>query len=54
MIPLLDSKRWKHTHEYPTPAPRPGYSLLDNQKLFDTFGLKISNWQRVLGLALDS
>lgn len=42
------------TPEYPTPAPRPGYSLLDNQKLFDTFGLKISNWQRVLGLALDS
>jgi dTDP-4-dehydrorhamnose reductase len=42
------------TPEYPTPAPRPGYSLLDNQKLFDTFGLKISNWQQVLGLALDS
>ncbi|EFA71542.1 NAD(P)-dependent oxidoreductase [Cylindrospermopsis raciborskii CENA303] len=41
------------TPEYPTPAPRPGYSLLDNQKLFDTFGLKISNWQQVLGLALD-
>ncbi|MFM7558564.1 dTDP-4-dehydrorhamnose reductase [Cylindrospermopsis raciborskii] len=42
------------TPEYPTPAPRPSHSLLDNQKLLDTFGLKISNWQEVLDLALDS
>lgn len=42
------------TPEYPTPAARPGYSLLDNQKLFDTFGLKLSDWQQVLRLALDS
>lgn len=34
--------------EYPTPAPRPMYSVLSNQKLYDTFGLKLPDWQDAL------
>jgi dTDP-4-dehydrorhamnose reductase len=41
------------TPEYPTPASRPAFSLLDNQKLSDTFGLKIPEWDQVLKLVLD-
>jgi dTDP-4-dehydrorhamnose reductase len=42
------------TSEYLTPAIRPAFSLLDNQKLADTFGLKIPEWDQVLNLVLDS
>ena len=42
------------TPEYPTPASRPAFSLLDNQKLSDTFGLTIPDWDQVLKLVLDS
>lgn len=42
------------TPEYPTPASRPAFSLLDNQKLSDTFGLKMPEWDQVLKLVLDS
>ncbi|WP_353931211.1 dTDP-4-dehydrorhamnose reductase [Okeanomitos corallinicola TIOX110] len=42
------------TQEYPTPASRPAFSLLDNQKLSDTFGLKIPEWDQALKLVLDS
>jgi dTDP-4-dehydrorhamnose reductase len=44
--------------EYPTPAKRPQYSILSNQKLFDRFGVRLTSWQdaldevfRVLGSA---
>jgi dTDP-4-dehydrorhamnose reductase len=40
------------TPEYPTPASRPAFSLLDNQKLSDTFGLKMPDWDQVLKLVL--
>lgn len=31
--------------EYPTPAERPKWSVLDNSKLQNTFGLSIPSWQ---------
>ncbi|NES99776.1 MAG: dTDP-4-dehydrorhamnose reductase [Sphaerospermopsis sp. SIO1G1] len=42
------------TLEYPTPASRPAFSLLDNQKLSDTFGLTIPAWDQVFKLVMDS
>lgn len=42
------------TPEYPTPAIRPAFSLLDNQKLSHTFGLIMPDWNQVLKLVLDS
>jgi len=30
--------------DYPTPATRPAWSVLDNTKLYDTFGLMLPNW----------
>lgn len=31
--------------EYPTPAKRPNYSVLNNQKLLDVFGVNLPSWQ---------
>jgi len=36
------------TSEYPTPAQRPLYSLLDNQRLFETFGVCLPDWHESL------
>ena len=36
------------TAEYPTPAPRPAYSVLSNEKLKRAFGLVLSDWQEAL------
>ncbi len=33
-----------HTSEYPTPATRPHYSVLDKTKIKQTFGLDIPHW----------
>jgi dTDP-4-dehydrorhamnose reductase len=33
------------TDNYPTPARRPVYSVLDNSKLQQTFGLQLPNWR---------
>ncbi len=40
------------TADYPTPARRPQYSLLDNTKLQETFGLSLPHWQQSLQLAI--
>jgi dTDP-4-dehydrorhamnose reductase len=40
------------TADYPTPTRRPQYSLLDNTKLHNTFGLGLPNWQQSLQLAI--
>ncbi|BAY92956.1 MULTISPECIES: dTDP-4-dehydrorhamnose reductase [unclassified Tolypothrix] len=40
------------SQEYPTPATRPAYSLLDSQKLSDNFGLVLPDWQRSLELVM--
>jgi dTDP-4-dehydrorhamnose reductase len=36
------------TSQYPTPAKRPQYSVLDKTKIKETFGLQIPNWQDAL------
>jgi dTDP-4-dehydrorhamnose reductase len=38
--------------QYKTPARRPRNSVLSNEKLLSTFGLKLPNWQVLLRLAL--
>lgn len=36
------------TADYPTPAKRPAYSVLSNDKLFDTFGIRLPDWETAL------
>ncbi|MEN9680279.1 MAG: dTDP-4-dehydrorhamnose reductase [Pseudomonadota bacterium] len=42
------------TEEYPTPARRPAYSVLDNQRLLETFGLSLPAWEEGLALCLEA
>jgi dTDP-4-dehydrorhamnose reductase len=37
-----------HTLEYPTPAARPHYSVLDKTKIKQTYGLEIPHWEESL------
>lgn len=37
-----------HTSEYPTPATRPAYSVLDKTKIKETYGLDIPYWEESL------
>ncbi|MGO8837981.1 MAG: dTDP-4-dehydrorhamnose reductase [Limisphaerales bacterium] len=41
------------TAEYPMPAKRPAYSVLDCGKLQKTFGLRLPNWETSLRQVLD-
>jgi dTDP-4-dehydrorhamnose reductase len=41
------------TADYPTPAARPAYSVLDTRKLRETFGISLPAWQDGLGGVLD-
>ena len=34
-----------HTSEYPTPATRPHYSVLDKTKIKATYGIEINHWE---------
>ncbi len=36
------------TAEYPTAAKRPAYSVLSNNKLFNTFGIRLPAWENAL------
>jgi dTDP-4-dehydrorhamnose reductase len=36
------------TADYPTPAKRPAYSVLDNDKLARTFGIRLPDWRVAL------
>jgi dTDP-4-dehydrorhamnose reductase len=38
--------------DYPTPARRPAYSVLANDKLRSTFGLRLPDWREALTLSL--
>lgn len=37
-----------HTEEYPTPAVRPHYSILDKTKIKETYGIEIPYWEEAL------
>lgn len=37
---------------YPTPAKRPAFSVLNNDKLLDTFGLRLPDWREALTLCV--
>lgn len=41
------------TKEYPTPAPRPQFSVLDNEKLQRVFNVKLPQWRTSLAGMLD-
>ena len=45
LLPIL-------SEEYPTPAERPKFSVLDKSKIKKTFGLEIPNWRDSLKVAL--
>ncbi len=36
------------TAEYPTPAKRPGYSVMDTSKITTAYGVKMRSWQEAL------
>ncbi len=40
------------TGDYPTPAARPAYSVLDNARVRTTFGIHLPDWQQALDLAV--
>jgi dTDP-4-dehydrorhamnose reductase len=42
------------THDYPTPAVRPQYSLLSNRKLKQTFHYEMPHWQEALQECINS
>lgn len=42
------------TRDYPTPATRPAYSVLDNAKVRAAFGAYLPDWQEGLALALSN
>jgi dTDP-4-dehydrorhamnose reductase len=42
------------TDEFPTPAQRPLFSVLDCRKFTETFGISLPPWQAALRLALDA
>jgi dTDP-4-dehydrorhamnose reductase len=42
------------TKEYPTPAKRPTYSVLDKKKITSTFGIKINSWQESLSKCINN
>lgn len=39
------------THEYPTPAARAAYSVLDNSRLQQVFGIRLPHWEKGFELA---
>jgi dTDP-4-dehydrorhamnose reductase len=41
-----------NTVDYPTPAKRPAYSVLSNQKLINTFGIRLPDWNKALSVCL--
>lgn len=40
------------TNDYPTPAKRPAFSVLDGHRIRNTFGVKIEDWREGLNLVL--
>ena len=42
-----------HTAEYPTPASRPHYSVLDKTKIKDTYNIEIPYWEESLAKCIE-
>jgi dTDP-4-dehydrorhamnose reductase len=42
------------TADYPTPARRPAMSVLDCQKIFGAYGIRLRTWQEGVGATLDA
>lgn len=42
-----------HTSEYPTPAARPHYSVLDKTKIKQTYGIEIPYWEESLKACIE-
>ena len=40
------------TSQYPTPAKRPAYSVLDTKKIQETFGIQLKDWRESLRICL--
>ena len=43
-----------HTSEYPTPAARPHYSVLDKTKIKQTYGIEIPHWEESLAECIEA
>ena len=41
------------TAEYPTPAKRPAYSVLDKTKIQETFGVQLKDWKESLKICIE-
>jgi dTDP-4-dehydrorhamnose reductase len=41
------------TSDYPLPARRPANSVLSNEKLARTFGIRLPSWDNALGMCLE-
>ena len=41
------------TADYPTPAKRPAYSVLDKTKVQETFGLQLKDWKESLAVCIE-
>ena len=41
------------TKEYPTPAKRPAYSVLNTAKIQETFGVKLKDWKKSLAICIE-
>ena len=53
LIPRVGTIRPIASSDYPTPAQRPTYGILDNSKLEKTFGLRTPSWEEQLRLCLE-
>jgi len=42
-----------HTSEYPTPANRPHYSVLDKTKIKQTYGIEVPYWEESLEVCIE-
>lgn len=57
---LLSSSGFNHvqlapisTAEYPTPAKRPAYSVLDNSALYEKLGVRMPDWEQALASCVE-
>ena len=41
------------TSEYPTPAKRPSYSVLDKTKIQEIFGVQLKDWKKSLAICIE-